>query len=587
MEIFSANSVACREKAAELNSSNAAKIPSNLEDFIGELASTDVPRLLIESCSPDRTVAALRDILSESGLYERGMPVRLVFDGQQNRITSEPITADALVLLIHQICRPYALKRARDGSSQVVNKRLPIDLAVMYLEWRGNWNLPVLKGISSTPMLTDDGSISSTNGYDSFSKMWVETSAQLVGLVPDRATRADALAALALIRSTFSTFPFADATTLNNSIAGPATVDLSKPPGMDESSFVAALMTSVCRPSLDFAPGILLRAPPISGSGAGKGLLARCLCIIAFGREPHAITAGAGTAEIEKRIASELMEANQVLFLDNLNNVTFRSDLMASVMTEKPSRVRLLGKSTMMTLNSSAFVILTGNGLRISEDLARRFIAIDLDARTEDPETRRFNNDIRAEVMNQRDKLLGAVLTIWRWGRQAQDIQRGRPLGGFERWCRWVRDPLIDLGCQDPTNRIGETKRRDSKRRHIAELFEVWWDKHRDCPVSAFKLHDDVKLLADPQLSGRQFLTAYLEKLAGTRSNGFVLFREESLGKWSPATYRLERSGDDTHGAHRGHEIDSQSMIPMTPMLLEPPANDSDLSCKTSTEDPR
>jgi hypothetical protein len=41
------------------------------------------------------------------------------------------------------------------------------------------------------------------------------------------------------------------------------------------------------------APGVLLRAAPMSGAGAGKGLLARCMCIIAFGRDPHAVTAGA------------------------------------------------------------------------------------------------------------------------------------------------------------------------------------------------------------------------------------------------------------------------------------------------------
>jgi hypothetical protein len=39
------------------------------------------PRLLVENCNPDHTVAALRDVLSEAGsLYGRGVPVRLAFD---------------------------------------------------------------------------------------------------------------------------------------------------------------------------------------------------------------------------------------------------------------------------------------------------------------------------------------------------------------------------------------------------------------------------------------------------------------------------------------------------------------------------
>jgi len=66
------------------------------------------------------------------------------------------------------------------------------------------------------------------------------------------------------------------------------------------------------------------------------------------------------------------------------------------------ARVRLLGRSQMVPLNASAFVILTGNGLTVSEDLARRFVAVDFDARTEDPELRPFATDIRVEVTQRR-----------------------------------------------------------------------------------------------------------------------------------------------------------------------------------------
>jgi hypothetical protein len=57
-----------------------------------------------------------------------------------------------------------------------------------------------------------------------------------------------------------------------------------------------------------------------------------------------------------------LIEGSPVLFLDNLNNRAFTSDLLASAITERPARVRVLGKSQMVPLNASAFVILTGNG---------------------------------------------------------------------------------------------------------------------------------------------------------------------------------------------------------------------------------
>ena len=292
-----------------------------------------------------------------------------------------------------------------------------------------------------------------------------------------------------------------------------------KRPGRDESSFLVALLTAVCRPSLHLAPGVLLRAAPMSGAGAGKGLLARCICIIAFGREPHAVTAGANAEELEKRIAAELIEGSPALFLDNLNNTAFRSDLLASAITERPARVRLLGRSQMVPLNASAFVILTGNGLTVSEDLARRFVAVDFDARTEDPEARPFATDIRVEVTKRRTELLAALLTIWRWGRIATDIKPGIALGSFEQWCRWVRDPLLALGCQDPVERVSEAKQRDGRRQAVADLFAIWWDKHQDQPVAVRQLHDDVRQALDPQGRGRQYVSSQARK-AGRDSHG-------------------------------------------------------------------
>src|SRR5918998_412376 len=250
------------------------------------------------------------------------------------------------------------------------------------------------------------------------------------------------------------------------------------------------------------------------------GLLARGICIVAFGREPHAVTGGRTAEELEKRIAAELMEGSPAMFLDNMNNTALKSDLLASAITERPARVRVLGRSQMVPLNASVFVILTGNGLTVSEDLARRFIAVEFDPRTEDPEARPFTTDIRAEVMRRRRELLGAVLTIWRWGRLDTEIPSGRPLGSFEQWCRWVRDPLLALGCQDPVDRISEAKERDGRRQAITDLFAIWWVRHQDWPVAARDLHEDVKHAADPQGRGRQFLASYLEKLTGTRMAG-------------------------------------------------------------------
>jgi hypothetical protein len=500
------------------------------------------PRLLVDNANPDLTVAALRDILSRAErLYDRGAPVRLAIDRTGRGGSSAQVLApDDLVLLAHQVARPYA--EQPDGDE--TNVPLPKSIARMYLGWKGEWQLPPLNGIASAPLLSEDGGFSSSSGYDAATGMWQENVPDLRDLVPERPTGAEAEAALRLIRRTFRTFCFADAATAFDPLEGVPVVDVNEPPGRDESGFLVALLTAVCRPSLPLAPGVLFRAPAISGAGTGKGLLARCISLIGFGREPHAVTSGAKAEELEKRIAAELMQGHPVLFLDNLNNTAFRSNLLASAITERPSRVRLLGHSRMLQLNASAFVVLTGNGLNVSEDLARRFISVDFDAGVEDPESRAFKEDIKKYVADRRGELLAATLTIWRWGRQTKELTKGRPLGSFEVWGRWVRDPLLALGCADPVDRVGDAKWLDARRQEIADLFAVWWERHADRAVTLRTLHEDARMAVDPHNRGRQYLASRLGRLAGTRLGGFRLTRRKAGGRWGAATFALLREID-------------------------------------------
>jgi hypothetical protein len=235
----------------------------------------------------------------------------------------------------------------------------------------------------------------------------------------------------------------------------------------------------------------------------------------------------------------------------------------------------------MVDLNSTAFVAVTGNGLTVTEDLARRFILIELDARCEDPESRAFPPGFLDNIMARRDELLAAVLTIWRWGRHyAAELTRGKPIGSFERWAEWCRDPLLTLDCCDPVERIETVKARDPNRRRVAELFNAWWEHHQARPVKVSDLAEAVVKIADPQDRGRQWRARYIEGLAGTRAAGFVLIRQES-GKWNAATYALQQISNGaselpSHRVHRVHEVAPEPINPMNPMpyaIGGPPQN--------------
>ena len=550
-------------------------------------------RLMVRPADPDLTAAELRDALAASGrLYDRGIPVRLAHDQQQGGAVAHPMTPEGVIREAHGCCRPYVV-RERKGGTVEADAALPKPMALMYLDMRGEWGLPVLNGIASAPLLDEAGGIHAHEGYDPASGMWCERIPPGLGAgVPTRPSRMQAEAALAVLRRLLRTFAFADAATVREEGHDVPLIDLAHSPAMDESAALAALLTAVCRPSLPLAPGLLVRAAPLSGAGSGKGLLVRVVCAVAFGRAPAAVTAGTTPEEMDKRISAELMAGGPVVFLDNLNDTALKSDVLASAITERPARVRVLGKSLMVPLNAAAFVALTGNGLTVREDLARRFLAVELDAGVEDPETRRFRSDVLAEALAGRAELLAAALTVWRWGRQADaagNLPAGLPLGSFGTWCRWVRDPLLVLGCQDPARRVAEAKAGDRKRQHVAELFDTWHRTHGPAPIKAADLAETLLHMIDPQGRGRQYVAAALSRMDGTRAGGFVMTRQVAAGVWGAATYavtstisgrdKLGQSDAETGANHRGHRDHAGQSTPYDPYASDgfgPAASDDD-----------
>jgi hypothetical protein len=136
-----------------------------------------------------------------------------------------------------------------------------------------------------------------------------------------------------------------------------------------------------------------------------------------------------------------------------------------------------------------------------------------------------------------------------------------------------VRDPLLALGCYDPAERVAEAKERDTQRQSMAELFTVWEKRHGNWPVAVRDLHHDVCQLLDPHGRGRQFLSAQLGKLEGTRMAGRILTRQPAPGRWGAGTYALVSADDPkTDRDHRDHPTGGgHPMSPMVPMASATP----------------
>jgi len=481
-------------------------------------------------------------------LFDRGVPVRLAIDTQRGGLVAAPLDLAGVVNECHAVARPWTNSKARSGEPVRQDVTLPDRVARLYLARQGAWQLRPLDGIASAPLLAVDGSARAAEGYDPRTRLWCERTPDVD--VPERPTKDEARAALHRLRLRLRTFAFADAPRVTLPGCPVPVVDVAQPPASDESAALVALLTAVCRPSLHLAPGLAVAAPSYSGAGSGKGLLVRALCAVAFGAAPVTITAGADAEELEKRVASALMEAAPAVMLDNLNATALRSATLESALTERPSYARVMGGNRIVALNAIAFLCVTGNGLTLSSDTARRLVTVELDAGMEEPETRAFTGDLLAELMADRAALLCDALTVWRWGRQAGDsLPRGLALGSFGQWCRWCRDPLLALGCADPVKRIADAKLNDPRRRAVAELFHAWEKAHGFTAVSVAELAPTVQEAANPDGKPRQWLAARIRNLAGTRLAGFVLVHDAPDGKWSADRYSLRRGAA---GQHRG-----------------------------------
>jgi hypothetical protein len=541
-------------------------VPANKPDLIVHAADLTVTaravaKLLAEQCE-NLFVQDYKVVIVEPGDDDDGMP------------SMRPAGANEIIIAAHKYCQPVRRKSAGER----VELTLPDKVAELYLAMPDEWRLRPLRGITTAPILHDDGSIRWERGYDAATGLLCACNVPALNL-PDKPSFDDAKGALATLRHAFRTFAFADRIEVDEtfSVGGDKftvkVVDLKQPPGKDESGHLAALLSGVARFSLPLAPGYHIVSPPHSGSGVGKGMLAHAISIVAYGKKASAAGLGERKEELDKGLTDELLSGEQCILLDNLNNVTLRSRLLCVALGESDAKVRRLGAG--MEAIKAAFINVTGNGLKLAEDLVRRFITSDLDARCENPETRRFAGDFLTDITQQRAELLRAVLIIWRYGRQTKLKSKGAPpLGGFEQWTSWVRDPLVALDCQDPVAKIAKLKTADPVRLAAAEIFQTWWKHHRKDKVTANDLHETVKALfvPDPNKRSRQNVASLVSRLDGTRLAGFHLCSnkdDDSKGRWTPVSYWLEQvetesqqTTDDPDDFYFNHEPDDAAVRP-------------------------
>jgi hypothetical protein len=283
-----------------------------------------------------------------------------------------------------------------------------------------NWDgIPLIESIVEAPIFTRQGALIQTPGFHSDARLWFHTTPGLeVPIIPSAPGSTDvAQARRLLLEDLLGDFPFQD--------------DASK------AHALAALVLPFVRPMIDGPTPLHLLDAPVEGTG--KTLLATVIALVATGREPEAVAEADSAEEWRKRITALLSEAPTFILLDNLNRV-LDSGALASVLTTRIWRDRILGISKTAILPNTSIWLASGNNTQLSREMVRRTLWCRLDAKVDAPwERQEFRHpNLIAWTKKERGALVGAVLTLVQaW------IAAGKPpgtqmLGMFEDWAETV-----------------------------------------------------------------------------------------------------------------------------------------------------
>lgn len=409
------------------------------------------PELLVVD---DEAIAALGAL---DGLYQRGgILVEVLDDDQLGGLRIQPVANHRLQEVLSDAARFLVWRKDSSGDPVLKQIEPPLSVATTILA-RGRWkNIPVLKGVVTSPTFRRDGTIILSDGYDSQSGLLLRSDSTLqLALLPQSPSQADVKAAVNLLLDVVADVPF-------------------KTPA-HRAAWLGMLLTFICRPAIDgCTPAFLLDA---NGPGVGKGLLVDVAAVIAYGHTLPRATYPGDEAETRKMITSSLIECDAALLLDDLAG-GFGSPVLNSLLTAETWRDRLLGVNRIVRVAMRMIVIATGNNVMLRADTARRILHIRLESRHERPEERAdlHHPNLLAHVRAHRGELLAAAMTILlaRPTEGSADVKLSA-WGSFDDWSRWVRGSIVAAGLPDPADtRTALVENADSDARLLAQVIEVW-----------------------------------------------------------------------------------------------------------------
>jgi hypothetical protein len=405
-------------------------------------AVDEAERILIDS---DPQVYAFGDQIVRPALR----PIAIADDKTTIGLRLVPIGPEHM---IDRFSRLIDFQKLNGKTQEWVSIDCPRGIATTYLARAGLWRVPQLTALATCPLLLADGRILARPEFDAASGILFDAQGVTFPAVPERPNRAEAAAALKLLMHPFRDYPFVD--------------DASK------SVLVSLLLSAVSRFAYPFVP---CHAFDATGAGTGKSKLFDCASILLTGRECAVVSQPDDATEFEKKLFAELLAGDPLVSIDNCN-LPLDNPFLCMTITQRFVKSRLLGLSKNPEIPNAVILGANGNNFAFAGDMLRRGLTGRLDAAMEKPWERTFNSEDPVIVFKRdRPQLVTAALTMLRaYAAAGRPEMIALPLGGFEDWCRTVRDPILWLGGADPCLTIESARTADPERQQLEAVLIQW-----------------------------------------------------------------------------------------------------------------
>jgi hypothetical protein len=253
-------------------------------------------------------------------------------------------------------------------------------------------------------------------------------------------------------------------------------------PFKDEASrqnYYGLLLTPMIRPAI--AGNIPMHGifAPLERTGKTK-LVEQGLGAVYLGREVPAQQLPERDEEADKRVMSMLKRGDTLLHLDNLREFV-DSPVLASLLTSTVYQGRDLGRLDAIDLPNNLVVVGTGNNVRLTGEMAKRIVPINLQPKTDSPETRTdfVHPDFFAYASENRALVLSCLAGMVETWKANGRPKGAMPMGGFDQWATAVGGILKLFGFdQWMTNAADWRASSDPLRGDLRALVQRWYEIH-------------------------------------------------------------------------------------------------------------